>query len=215
MLHRGACGTLFLRGIHHPRIASKAYRRLNAQRYWLITVAARFDKNYINCVRQVIFGGRTGVSHGIRVKSGGKDGDSCRYLSARLLMERPVAFVRYHDEERVTDKRPVGWKTAIEYCLRFGGARNDLGKFSDARNLGARVRGDRNASVARTRRDLAATCEDNGAAMAHLKMADEYSQRVDKPCRTTNALNKLTGRRFCWPLEPAQGNEAYCRVCIG
>jgi len=33
---------------------------------------------------------------------------------------------------------------------------------------------------ARQERERAATCEDNAAALAHLKLADEYSRRVDE-----------------------------------
>jgi len=33
---------------------------------------------------------------------------------------------------------------------------------------------------AREEREIAATCEDNAIAMAHLKMADEYQRRIDE-----------------------------------
>ena len=33
---------------------------------------------------------------------------------------------------------------------------------------------------AREERERAATCEDNAAALAHLKFADEYSRRADE-----------------------------------
>jgi hypothetical protein len=48
--------------------------------------------------------------------------------------------------------------------------------------------GDYFARRAREERQRAALCEDNAAALVHLKMADEYDKLLGSPARSEQAL---------------------------
>jgi hypothetical protein len=44
---------------------------------------------------------------------------------------------------------------------------------------------------ARQEREIALTCEDNSAALAHLRMADEYERRISEPASGRHTSSSL------------------------